>query len=72
MVDYEWFDVGNWLSVREMEGYSDVKDNVYLVDSENVFVKSKKNVGVVGWRLFVFGKIKGKCLNPSPVSQGLP
>jgi mannose-1-phosphate guanylyltransferase len=43
-----------------MEGYSDVKDNVYLVDSENVFVKSKKNVGVVGWRLFVVGKIKNK------------
>ena len=48
MADYEWSDVGNWVSVREMEGYSDGKDNVHLVDSENVFVKSNKNVGVVG------------------------
>jgi mannose-1-phosphate guanylyltransferase len=48
MADYEWSDVGNWVSVREMEGYSDDKDNVHLVDSENVFVKSNKDVGVVG------------------------
>jgi mannose-1-phosphate guanylyltransferase len=48
MADYEWSDVGSWVSVREMEGCSDGKDNVHLVDSKNVFVKSNKNVGVVG------------------------
>ncbi|KAF2955542.1 mannose-1-phosphate guanylyltransferase [Marinitoga sp. 38H-ov] len=46
--EYEWSDVGNWVSVREMEGYSDNNNNVHLVDSKNVFVKSNKNVGVVG------------------------
>ncbi|AEX85465.1 mannose-1-phosphate guanylyltransferase [Marinitoga piezophila KA3] len=46
--EFEWSDVGNWVSVREMEGYSDNKDNVYLVNSKNVFVKSNKNVGIVG------------------------
>ncbi|WGS64005.1 mannose-1-phosphate guanylyltransferase [Marinitoga aeolica] len=46
--EYEWSDVGNWVSVREMEGYSDNEKNVHLVDSKNVFVKTDKNVGVVG------------------------
>ncbi|GAB6188841.1 mannose-1-phosphate guanylyltransferase [Marinitoga arctica] len=46
--EYEWSDVGNWVSVREMDGYSDNDENVYLVESKNVFVKSNKNVGIVG------------------------
>ncbi|WP_129408677.1 mannose-1-phosphate guanylyltransferase [Marinitoga lauensis] len=46
--EYEWSDVGNWVSVREMEGYSDNNENVHLVDSKNVFVKANKNVGIVG------------------------
>jgi mannose-1-phosphate guanylyltransferase len=46
--EYEWSDVGNWVSVREMEGYSDNNTNIHLVDSKNIFVKSNKNVGVVG------------------------
>ena len=46
--EYEWSDVGNWVSVREMEGYSDKEKNVYLYDSKNVFVKSGKNIGIIG------------------------
>ncbi|KLO23293.1 mannose-1-phosphate guanylyltransferase [Marinitoga sp. 1197] len=46
--EYEWSDVGNWVSVRDMEGFSDKNDNVYLIDSKNVFVKSEKNVGIIG------------------------
>ncbi|SHE41903.1 mannose-1-phosphate guanylyltransferase (GDP) [Marinitoga hydrogenitolerans DSM 16785] len=46
--EYEWSDVGNWVSVREMEGYSDNNENVHLVDSKNVYVKTDKNVGIVG------------------------
>lgn len=46
--EYEWSDVGNWVSVREMEGYSDENKNVHLVESKNVFVKATRNVGIVG------------------------
>jgi mannose-1-phosphate guanylyltransferase len=46
--DLLWSDVGNWVSVRELAGYSDNKKNVHIIDGENVFVKSNKNVGVIG------------------------
>lgn len=46
--DLLWSDVGNWVSVRELAGYSDENKNVHVIDGENIFVKSKKNVGVIG------------------------
>jgi len=46
MLDYEWADVRNWIFVREMEGYSDDKGNLHLVDLENVFIKKNKSVGI--------------------------
>ena len=47
--EFEWSDIGNWVSVREIEGYSIEKDNLILVDSEKVFVKGvKKRIAIVG------------------------
>ncbi|PLV59785.1 mannose-1-phosphate guanylyltransferase [Thermotoga sp. KOL6] len=47
--DFEWSDVGNWSSVREIEGYTEESENVILVDSERVFVKPfNKPIAVVG------------------------
>jgi mannose-1-phosphate guanylyltransferase len=33
--DLLWSDVGNWVSVRELAGYSDNKKNVHIIDGEN-------------------------------------
>ena len=47
--DFYWSDVGNWVSVREIEGYSKDNNNVALIDSENIFIKGvEKNVAVIG------------------------
>ncbi|ACB10106.1 MAG: Mannose-1-phosphate guanylyltransferase [Thermotoga sp. 47_83] len=47
--DFEWSDVGNWSSVREIEGYTEESDEVILVDSDRVFVKThNKPIAVVG------------------------
>ena len=47
--DFYWSDVGNWISVREIEGYSKNNDNIALIDSENIFIKGvTKNIAVVG------------------------
>ncbi|HBF10226.1 mannose-1-phosphate guanylyltransferase [Thermotoga neapolitana] len=47
--DFEWSDVGNWSSVREIEGYTEESENVVLVDSERVFVKPHdKPIAIVG------------------------
>ncbi|MDN5341136.1 MAG: mannose-phosphate guanylyltransferase [Oceanotoga sp.] len=46
--NFTWSDVGNWVSVRELEGYSDKKENIYLFNSKNVFIHSNKKVGIVG------------------------
>ncbi|HOB15649.1 MAG TPA: mannose-1-phosphate guanylyltransferase [Defluviitoga sp.] len=46
--DLLWSDVGNWVSVRELTGYSDDSKNVHIIDGENVFVKTDKKVGVIG------------------------
>lgn len=46
--DFKWSDVGSWISVRELLGYSDKKENVEIIDGENVYVKSDKYVGIIG------------------------
>ncbi|HBT51275.1 MAG TPA: mannose-1-phosphate guanylyltransferase [Petrotoga sp.] len=46
--DFVWSDVGNWVSVRELQGYSDNDENVEVIDGKNVFVKSDKFVGIIG------------------------
>jgi mannose-1-phosphate guanylyltransferase len=49
-VDLEWSDVGNWESIRELEGYSSESERVCLIDSERIFVSSQsgKKIGVIG------------------------
>ncbi|MCD6551180.1 mannose-1-phosphate guanylyltransferase [Thermotoga sp.] len=47
--NFEWSDVGNWSSVREIEGCTEESKNVILVDSTRVFVKPHdKPIAVVG------------------------
>lgn len=46
--NFIWSDVGNWVSIRELTGYSDKDLNVEVIDGKNVFVKSDKFVGVIG------------------------
>lgn len=46
--NFSWSDVGNWLSVRELKGYSDKNENVKVIEGENVYVSSKKFVGIIG------------------------
>ncbi|BBE30509.1 mannose-1-phosphate guanylyltransferase [Tepiditoga spiralis] len=46
--NFSWSDVGNWLSVRELKGYSDENENVKVVEGKNIYVSSKKFVGVIG------------------------
>jgi len=49
-VELEWSDVGNWESIRELEGYAESSEKNCFVDAENVFVKSQsgKKVGIIG------------------------
>jgi mannose-1-phosphate guanylyltransferase len=46
---FNWSDVGNWLSIKEMEGSKDI-DNVSLVESENIFIKTRneRKLAVIG------------------------
>ncbi|MGA1848243.1 MAG: mannose-1-phosphate guanylyltransferase [Thermoplasmatota archaeon] len=48
--DFKWSDVGNWLSLKEMEGSFSQKSGVVEIDSDNVFIRStgKRPIGVVG------------------------
>jgi len=48
---FYWSDVGNWVSVREIEGYTKESENIALIDSENIFIKvNNKKVAVAGLR----------------------
>jgi len=49
-VELEWSDVGNWESIRELEGYSESSEKTCFIDAENVFVKSHsgKKIGIIG------------------------
>jgi mannose-1-phosphate guanylyltransferase len=50
MGDFIWSDVGNWLSLRDIEGRISTGKNIVLIDSTNVFVRSdsRRPVGVIG------------------------
>ena len=46
---FDWSDVGNWASIREIEGYTADRGNVVIVDGERVYVRSGgKPVALVG------------------------
>ncbi len=49
-VDLEWSDVGNWESIRELEGYSQSGEKNCFIEAENCFVSSQsgKKIGVIG------------------------
>lgn len=49
-VALDWSDVGNWESIRELEGYSDISEKTSFIDCEKNFVKSQsgKKVGIIG------------------------
>ena len=48
--EFTWSDVGSWDSIRELEGRSNEGDDLALVRSSNVFVRSTtgRPVGIVG------------------------
>jgi len=49
--NFYWSDVGNWVSVKEIEGYTKESENIALIDSENVFIRGiSKKIAVVGLR----------------------
>ena len=59
---FHWSDMGNWESIRELEGYSLSEDNLILHHSENVFVRSNaaKPIIILGARdLFVIDTEQG-------------
>ncbi len=59
---FYWSDMGNWESIRELEGYSLSEDNLILHHSENVFVRTNaaKPILLLGARdLFVIDTEQG-------------
>jgi mannose-1-phosphate guanylyltransferase len=47
---FDWSDVGNWSSIRELDGYSKSDLKNILVDSERIFIKtdSERPIAVIG------------------------
>jgi len=47
---FGWSDVGNWLSLKELEGETRSGEGLVLVDSEDLYIRSemKRPIGVVG------------------------
>jgi mannose-1-phosphate guanylyltransferase len=47
---FNWSDVGNWLSIVEMDGHTEVSENRILAGSKDIYIRSdsKRPIGVVG------------------------
>lgn len=59
---FEWSDVGNWASLLELDGFTKNQDDFYLVQSENIFIRSetKKPIAIVGLKdVFVINTEQG-------------
>jgi len=49
-VSLDWSDLGSWESIKEMEGPSTNSENICLIDSDNVYIRSEtgKKIAVIG------------------------
>jgi len=49
-ISLDWSDLGSWESIKEMEGPSNNSENICLIDSDNVYIRSEtgKKIAVIG------------------------
>jgi len=62
--DINWSDVGNWESIFQLEGPAQSKENRFLIDSENILIKthSEKPVAVIGCKNLIIAETENGLL----------